>query len=181
LHGGGTIDGETPRHRLRRNPMHSWIVVAHVLGAFTFIAAHGASMFASFRLRSVSDRGRVLELLDLSAMSLGVMYVGLLVLLAAGIAAGFTGDFWGDAWIWASIATLVVILAVMYAVATPFYGRMRAAAGDPRYVEKAASFKPPATAADLAALATSPRPFWLAAVGGIGLAVIVWLMIAKPF
>ena len=161
--------------------MHTWIVFAHVLGAFTFIAAHGASMFASFRLRSVSDRGRVLELLDLSSMSLGIMYIGLAILLAAGIAAGFTGDFWGDAWIWASIAILVVILAVMYAVATPFYGRMRVAAGDPRYVEKAASFNPPATPADLGGLATSPRPYWLAAVGGIGLAVIIWLMIAKPF
>ena len=161
--------------------MHTWIVVAHVLGAFTFIAAHGASMFASFRLRRVTDRGRVLELLDVSSTSLGVMYIGLVVLLVAGIAAGFTGGFWGRAWIWASIGILIVILAVMYSVATPFYGRMRAAAGDPRYVEKAADFKPPATPADLDALATSPRPFWLAAVGGIGLAVIIWLMIAKPF
>ena len=160
--------------------MHTWIVVAHVLGAFTFIAAHGASMFASFRLRRVTDRERVLELLDVSSTSLGVMYIGLAILLGAGIAAGFTGDFWGDAWLWTSIAILVVILAMMYAVATPFYGRMRAAAGDPRYVEKAADFKPPATPTDLDALATSPRPFWLAAVGGIGLAVIVWLMISKP-
>ncbi len=160
--------------------MHTWIVVAHVLGAFAFIGAHGASMFASFRLRTVTERGRVLELLDVSSASLGVAYIGLVVLLAAGIAAGFTGDFWGSAWLWASIGILVAIIAVMYAVATPFYGRMRAAAGDPRYVEKAADFKPPATPADLDALATSPRPFWLAGVGGIGLAVIIWLMIAKP-
>jgi hypothetical protein len=161
--------------------MHTWIVVAHVLGAFIFIGAHGASMFASFRLRAVTDRGRVLELLDLSSMSIGVMYVGLLVLLVAGIAAGFTGEFWGRGWIWAAIGTLVVLMAVMYSVATPFYGRMRVAAGDPRYAEKAADFKPPATPDDLDALATSPRPYWLAGVGGIGLAVIIWLMIAKPF
>ncbi len=161
--------------------MHTWIVVAHVLGAFTFIAAHGASMFVSFRLRTATDRGRVLELLDVSSASLGVAYIGLGVLLAAGIAAGFTGGFWADAWLWTSIGILVVIIAVMYSVATPFYGRMRAAAGDPRYAAKAADFKPPATPSDLEALATSSRPFWLATVGGIGLAVIVWLMIAKPF
>ncbi len=161
--------------------MHTWIVVAHVLGAFIFIAAHGASMFASFRLRAVTDRGRVLELLDLSSMSLGIMYVGLAILLVAGIAAGFSGEFWDDGWIWAAIGILVVLIAVMYSVATPFYGRMRAAAGDPRYVEKAGDFKPPATPADLDALATSSRPYWLAGVGGIGIAVLVWLMIAKPF
>jgi cadmium resistance protein CadD (predicted permease) len=144
--------------------MHTWIVVAHVLGAFIFIAAHGASMFASFRLRAVTDRGRVLELLDLSSMSLGIMYVGLVILLVAGIAAGFSGEFWDDGWIWAAIGILVVLIAVMYSV-----------------VEKAGDFKPPATPADLDALATSSRPYWLAGVGGIGIAVLVWLMIAKPF
>lgn len=161
--------------------VHTWIVVAHVIGAFTFVAAHGASMAVSFRLRGAADRDRVRELLDVSAASLGVAYVGLGVLLVAGIAAGFTGGYWGRAWIWVALATLVVIMAVMYSVATPFYGRMRAASGDPRYVDKAADFKPPATPADLDALKTSTRPFWLAAVGGIGLVVIIYLMVAKPF
>lgn len=161
--------------------MHTWIVVAHVIGAFIFIAAHGASMLVSFRLRAVPDRDRIRELLDLSATSLYAAYIGLLVLLAAGIAAGFTGEYWDNAWIWVSIGLLVVITAVMYSVATPFYGRMRAAAGDPRYAEKAAEFKPPATPADLDALASSTRPVWLAMVGGIGLAAIIYLMIAKPF
>jgi hypothetical protein len=45
----------------------------------------------------------------------------------------------------------------------------------------AAGLKPPATSQDLGALATSTRPMWLAAVGSIGLAFIIWLMIAKPF
>lgn len=161
--------------------MHPWIVYAHVLGAFIFIAAHGTSMFISFRLRGTRDRQAVADLLALSASSLGGVYLGLLVLLAAGVTAGFTGDHWGRGWIWASIGILVVIVVVMYAVGTPFYGRMRAAAGIPGYAEKAADFKPPATAADLDALATSSRPFWLATVGGVGLAAILFLMIQKPF
>ena len=161
--------------------MHTWIVVAHVIGAFIFIAAHGVSMFVSFRLRRASGSDPIRELLDLSSTSIGVAYIGLGVLLLAGIAAGFTGGFWGRAWIWTSIGILVVILAVMYSVATPFYGRMRAATGDSRHAAKAADFKPPATPDDLAALATSARPMWLATVGGLGLAAIVYLMIAKPF
>lgn len=161
--------------------MHTWIVVAHVIGAFIFIAAHGASMVVSFRLRGVRERERIRELLDISQMSVGFAYVGLAILLLAGIAAGFTGGFWSRAWIWVSIGTLVVILAVMYTVASPFYGRMRAAAGDPRYAERAAQFNPPVTPADLGALQTTTRPYWLAVVGGIGLAWIIYLMIAKPF
>ncbi|HET6381296.1 MAG TPA: DUF2269 family protein [candidate division Zixibacteria bacterium] len=161
--------------------MHQWIVFAHVLGAFIFVGAHGVSMFASFRLRATRDPARIAELLELSGRSIAGLYIGLLILLAAGIAAGFTGGFWGRGWIWTALGLLVVILAVMYSVATPFYGRMRAAAGMAPYAAKAAELEPPATPADLDQLATSNRPVWLAVVGGIGLVVIVYLMIAKPF
>jgi hypothetical protein len=58
---------------------------------------------------------------------------------------------------------------------------MRAAAGVGGMGQSADRFKPPATEADLEALATSSRPWVLATVGGIGLVVIIWLMLAKPF
>ena len=161
--------------------MHTWLVLAHVLGAFFFVAAHGVSMIASFRMRSAPSRERQLELLQLSGTSVNVAYIGLLILLAAGIAAGFTGNWWGNGWIWTAIVLMVVILAVMYSVATPFYGRMRAAAGLPGYADRAASFKPPATPDDLDQLARSNRPMWLAVVGGVGLIAIIYLMIVKPF
>jgi hypothetical protein len=161
--------------------MYGFVVLLHVLGAFAFVAAHGVSMVAAFQLRGERDRSSQAALLEASGIGIGLMYIGLLVLLAAGILAGFMGGHWGRLWIWASLVTLVVVIAVMYVVATPFYGRMRAAAGLPGSAEKAASYKPPATEADLAALATSNRPFVLAAVGGIGLILIVWLMLAKPF
>ena len=161
--------------------MYQWIVFLHVLGAFIFVAAHGISMVVAFRLRAVRDRDRQIALLDASAWGVGAMYLGLLLLLIGGIWAGFAGDHWGSLWLWVAIATLVIVIVVMYAVATPFYGRMRAATGDGQWAEKAANYKPPATEADLAMLATSSRPFVLAAVGGIGLAIIVWLMILKPF
>jgi hypothetical protein len=161
--------------------MYPWIVFLHVLGAFAFVAAHGVSMVAAFQLRGERDRSRQAALLQLSGTGIGVMYVGLLLLLVAGIVAGFVGDHWGRGWIWASLGILVAVIAVMYAVATPFYGRMRAAAGVGGTGQSADKFKPPATEADLDALATSSRPWVLAIVGGIGLVVIVWLMLSKPF
>jgi len=48
-------------------------------------------------------------------------------------------------------------------------------------VARVHQFKPPATEADLEMLATSNRPLVLALVGGIGLLLIVWLMVIKPF
>jgi uncharacterized membrane protein len=161
--------------------MYPIVVFLHVLGAFAFVAFHGVSMVTAFRLRGERDRVRQAQLLELSGLSTGPMYIGLLLLLAAGILAGFMGGHWGRAWIWVSLGTLVVVIAVMYTVGTPFYGRMRAAAGLPGYADKAANFKPPATEADLDALATSNVPMVLAAVGGLGLVAIVWLMVVKPF
>ena len=161
--------------------MYEWIVLVHVIGAFIFVAAHGVSMVTSFRLRNERDRARQAALLETSAIGVYAMYVGLLVLLVGGIWAGFAGNHWGRLWIWAALATLVVVIAVMYALATPFYGRMRAATGLEPYVARANKFKPPATIADLEMLATSNRPIVLAVVGGIGLLLIVWLMVLKPF
>jgi hypothetical protein len=161
--------------------MYATVVFLHVLGAFAFVLAHGVSMHVSFRLRGERDRARQAQLLELSGQGVGLMYIGLGVLLVAGIAAGFLGDHWGRAWIWAALGTLVVVIAVMYAVATPFYGRMRAAAGVPGSEQMAARLKPPPTPADLDALATSNRPMLLAAIGGIGLVFMIWLMLAKPF
>jgi hypothetical protein len=161
--------------------MYEWIVLLHVLGAFIFVAAHGVSMVTAFRLRAERDHGRQAVLLETSAWGVGAMYIGLLLLLVGGIWAGFAGDHWGSLWIWASIAILVIVIAVMYVVATPFYGRMRAATGEGQWAERAAKYKPPATEADLDRLATSNVPMILAGVGGIGLLLIVWLMVVKPF
>lgn len=161
--------------------MYGLVVLLHILGAFAFVGAHGVSMFAAFRLRGERDRGRQATLLEQSQLGVGFSYVGLLLLLAAGILAGFMGDHWGRGWIWASLGTLLAVAILMYVVATPFYGRMRAAAGVGGMADARERFKPPATDGDLDALPASSRPFLLAAIGGVGLVVIVWLMVLKPF
>lgn len=163
--------------------LHPWIVLVHVLGAFGFVLAHGASVFAALRLRTERDPERVSALLQLSEMSLGLFYVGLLLLLVGGIAAGFTGGHWGRLWIWTALGLLVVIIAVMFTIATPYYGNLRRALGLRPTPEKetAAVSAAPVDTAELAAVLDSPRPYWLAAIGGIGLVVIIWLMLFKPF
>jgi hypothetical protein len=161
---------------------YPWIKLLHVVGAFGFVLAHGASALAAVRIRSEREPSRVAALLDLSSASLGLMYVSLLVLLAGGITAGFVGGFWGEAWIWAAIVVLVVVVVAMYPLGSQHYANVRRAVGlkaynDPKDAPPAA----PMTSDELAALLASPRPFVLAAFGGIGLIVILWLMVVKPF
>lgn len=161
---------------------YPWIKLLHVIGAFGFVLAHGASAFAAMRIRDEREPGRVAALLDLSGTSLGLMYISLMVLLAAGVAAGFVGAFWGRAWIWVAIAVLVIVVVAMYPLGSQHYAKVRRAVGQKAYSDPKDAPPPALLAPDeLAALLASPRPFILAGLGGIGLVVILWLMVVKPF
>ncbi len=162
--------------------LYPWIVFVHVAGAFTFAIAHGVSAFAAFKIRVERDVSRIRALLELSGMAIGTMYVGLLVVLIAGIAGGIMRGWFAMGWIWASLAVLVAVAVVMYALATRYYAQVRAAVGMRAY--NAAKDAPPPTplaADDLARLLDTRRPDVIAATGIAGLAVILWLMILKPF
>ena len=152
-----------------------WWKWLHIVGAFAFVAAHGVSMGVSFRLRKERDPGRVTMLLQLSGSANTFMYVGLLVLLVAGIVAGFQLNAWGRGWIWTALGVLAGTIAFMFAMAFPYYRRVRtiadALAGGSRAV----------TPEQFAELLASRRPYLLAAVGGAALLIILWLMVLKPF
>jgi hypothetical protein len=105
--------------------MYQWFVFVHLAGVFGLLASHGVSMGVMFRLRGERDPARVDSLLQISALSVGPFYISLLVLLVGGVVAGFLGDLWSYGWIWGSIAVLVLIMVVMYAMARPYYQRVR--------------------------------------------------------
>jgi hypothetical protein len=162
--------------------LYPWLVFLHIAGGFTFVLGHGASAVASMRLRAEREPERVRALLDLSSGSLTIAYVGLLLLLVAGIAAAFGGSWWGRLWIWSSLVLLVLIAVAMYPLGSQYYAKVRHAVGLRTYQDKKDDPDPvPASPAELDALLTSNRPGLLAGIGGVGLLVILWLMVFKPF
>ena len=86
--------------------LYPWIVLAHIVGAFLFVVAHGASVWAAAQIRRETDARRITALLDLSSMSLTTAYIGLLLLLVGGIWAGIVGGWFGRIWIWAALVLL---------------------------------------------------------------------------
>jgi hypothetical protein len=159
---------------------YPWVVFAHVLAAFLFILAHGASAFVSYRVRAERDPTRIAALIDLSASTLGLMYASLGVLLLAGIAAGIMGDWFKKGWIWAAIGVLLVVSVLMYVVATTYYVSVRRGLGQVRPGSREPAPEPLPTD-QLLALLDSRRPDAIAAIGVIGLVVLLWLMVVKPF
>lgn len=164
-------------------PVQPWLVLGHVVSAFAFVAAHGVAMAVFFRFRTERDRAALAALIGLSSYSMGALYTTFVLLLLFGIVAGIVGDWWtsGRLWLWASVAILVVIVGAMYGLMTTHYIAIRRAIG----------IRPPQDAPDrvldelddeaLARLLTARRPVVGAAIGIVGLVVIIWLMVMRPF
>jgi len=161
---------------------YPWVVFVHVAAAFLFVMGHGASMWTSDQIRRERDAVRITTLLELSGRSLGLVYGSLLTLLIAGIAAGIMGGHFARGWIWASVAVLVAIMVLMYVLASRYYGRVREAVGIRSYqTPKDAPDPTPVSAEELAALVDSRRADYIGLVGVIGLLILLWLMLFKPF
>ncbi len=157
-------------------PILFWL---HIGFAFAFVLAHGGSVFVSLRLRRERDPARLGALLDLSLSSVKVASLMLLLTILTGVIATFVGEAWGRGWVWAAIGILVFLWVWMSLRGVRWFDAVRHALGKEGFHEKAA--KEGAPGADLEALLGSSRPMELTAVGIIGLALIIWLMFAKPF
>jgi plastocyanin len=150
-----------------------WLFV-HLAGVFGFLAAHGVSMAVTFRLRKERDPERVNGLLALSAASSRAMYPSLLVLLVGGVVGGFQGHWWSQGWIWAAIGVLVLALGGMYAVATPYYRRVRFIAQAMAGGSQAVSDE------QWDGVLRSANSGAVMAIGFVALAAILYLMVFKP-
>jgi hypothetical protein len=155
--------------------LYPWFVVAHLAGLVLFAICHGASVFMALRLRGERDPVVVDALLQTGQLSVGPMYIGLLLLIVGGLGAAAGGNLWGQPWIPGSIAVFVVVLVVMWSVGSPYYGELRKAL-EPRGPDGRPAIEPAA----LATMLDTRRPDVLTAVGTIGLVLLVWLMVVKP-
>ena len=161
---------------------HGWIVFLHVFGVLLFVLAHGVSVAVLLKMRSERNPVALRALLDLSRTSLGAAGIGFLLWFVAGIAAGFTGNWWtsGKWWIWVSLVIAILITGVMTPFGRIYFNRVRSSLGiDPKTNKVDSTVQIDGSAVE-AAIA-SGQPTLLAATGIIGLVVLLWLMMAKPF
>jgi hypothetical protein len=162
--------------------MYQWIVLLHIIGAFLFAMSHGVGIWAIVQIQRDRDPAQIRHLLGLASESLIGVYVGLLVLLVGGIWAGIAGDWFKYLWIWAALVILVGIIVGMYAIATPYFKRLRIAVGiRPQGWPKGDPDPVPQSDSDVAALAARAPLTSLTIIGFGGLLLILWLMVLKPF
>jgi MFS family permease len=162
--------------------MYTFIVFLHVISILAFMLAHGASVAAAFVLRRETNPQRIRALIGLSGATYGVTYASLLGLLLFGVIAGFMGNWWGSGWIWVSLVLLVVIYLAMGGLGSRYYGMARLKAGLPaRGLATNVPEIDDAAEAEMTELVRRVNPITLTVIGYGGVAIITYLMIAKPF
>ena len=162
--------------------MYQWLVFLHILSAFAFFMAHGVSALMAFRLKRETNPERMKAILDLSEFALPVMYWSLMLLVLAGIGAGIMGHWFSMGWIWAAIVLLVIVWIGMVAYAMRFYAPVRKALGMPYRTRKGDQTPgSPASDTEIASAVAATNPALLAGVSFALIAVILWLMMFKPF
>jgi hypothetical protein len=168
----------------------SWLATwrtVHVIAVVVFLIGHVVSMYAAFRFKSVGTADQAVRVLNLSRNGLLIAYLGLLVTIIAGILAGIAGQWFtsGRWWIWAAILVLVVVTVLMTNLAAvPLAGiRWQLGAKNTRNEKQLeAKFGPAGQGtARLAELQAGWNPVPIAIIGAVGLAILLWLMYAKPF
>jgi uncharacterized membrane protein len=155
--------------------VYDWWVFIHIVGVLGFVLSHGTSAAMGLRLRHERNPERIRVLLQISSSSLSIFYISTVVLLVGGIAAGIQGHWFDFGWIWTALATFVVTMVLMYAIATPYYRRIRKV----MTIEESGSSA--VGAAEVDAIMASQRPILLTLIGSASLLFIVYLMVLKPF
>lgn len=140
----------------------------HFAGIVVFIAGHGVSVAVTLRLRKERDSERLEVLLGLSRSTIVWSNLGLLVLVVGGAANWIRVGYSPTGWLWAAAGILLLLAVVGFAIAAPAFRRVRSAlatGGDAAIARAVASLHPWVI-------------FWLET---IGIVVILWLMVYKPF
>lgn len=164
--------------------MYDWVVFLHILGGMTFMLAHGASAAVGFRISKETDPDRIRALLELSGTTAPILYIALLVLLAAGIVSGFMGKWWGHAWIWVALGVLIALFVWMGLYSQRNYSPLRKAAGLEYFEGMRDNPKPPQEPLsddEIRAIAANLSPVTVTVVGYGAIIVILIMMVVKPF
>lgn len=153
---------------------YSWLKFLHVASVLAFLGLHGASMTVLYAIRRERDRAKILTMIQVSGQTTIPMYISFGAIVVFGVLLAFKVHYWGQTWLWVSIVLLVATAGLMTATAKPYFAKVKEAcqlrpSGVPRVSDE-----------ELGEVLKSSRAHLITAIGVIGLAAILYLMIFKP-
>ncbi len=159
-----------------------WLIFLHILAAITFFLAHGTSATMAFKIRTETDFTRIRAMLDLSWSTMVLMGVSFLLLALTGLVMPFLLHIWNKGWIWTSIVLMLIVSVYMSVYNQTHFRELRRLVGMP-YMKgsKLMPAETPASPQAVAALLGKTDVIPLAIVGYLLPAIVLWLMVFKPF
>jgi len=159
-----------------------WLIFLHVLSALTFYMAHGTSVAMAFKIRKETDFARIRAMLDLSWSTMILMGVSFLIMGLTGIIMPFMIHIWNKVWVWASIVLMLFVFIYMAMFNDTSYKQLRRLVGLP-YMKgnKQLPAEPPSSLEEVAALIKKTSVTGLVVSGYVIPAIVLWLMVFKPF
>ncbi|MDQ6709241.1 MAG: hypothetical protein M3Z11_01650 [Candidatus Dormibacteraeota bacterium] len=157
---------------------YRWLVYIHVAAVVVFLLAHGPSVGMALRLRREPTADGIRALVALSTLATQATYPSLILVIATGLIVGFAGHWWGRGWVWAAIGIVLVTSFVMAALASRYHRLrpVRDGGGKPP-----GGIVPSSSPEEVRRIAASIGAAPITLVGAVALALILWLMLLKPF
>ena len=164
------------------NILIRWLVFLHILSAITFFLAHGTSAAMAFRVRKETDFARIRALLDLSWSTMILMGVSFLIMGLTGLILPFMIHIWNRIYIWLSIILMLFVFIYMAMFNESHYKQLRRMVGLP-YMKgnKELPAESPSSPEEVTALLKKTSTSALVIVGYVIPAIVLWLMVFKPF
>ena len=159
-----------------------WLIFLHVLSALTLYMAHGASVAMAFKVRKETDFARIRAMLNLSNSTMITMGIAFLVMALTGLILPFMIHIWNRGYIWVSIVLMLFVAIYMAVFIVTHYMELRRLVGLPyRKGSKELPAEPPSSPEEVAALLKKTSVTGLVVIGYIIPAIVLWLMVFKPF
>ena len=161
--------------------MYNWLLFGHIASVAGFLLAHGTSAAMAFRLRSEKTTDGLRSLTELSKQTTNVMYSFILLILITGLLLGVQGGWFGRGWIWTALVVLIVTIGMM-SVLGRRYSAVRGAVGLPvRAGRRPMTTSTPGSPEEIRRAVDATPAGVITAIGVVALALLLWLMIIKPF
>ena len=159
-----------------------WLIFIHVLASITFFLAHGTSAAMAFQLRKETNIERIRAMLDLSGTTIMLLFGSFLLMGVTGLIMPFLIKIWNKGWVWLSIVLMVYVVLHMGLQNDRTYKTLRKLVGLP-YMQgsKELPAEPPASDEEILAHIRKISVHQLVMVGYVVPAIVLWLMVFKPF
>jgi len=158
--------------------MYNWVVYLHVTVIFIFLIQHAAEIIVTFKLREQKEPEGVFATYSFmpnnNSRNLRITYS---LIIVTGAVAGFMSVWWRMGWMWTALGVMILIWIVMRRIGSQYLYAVDA------ITEQALKNKADQSVIEKFRrdLKSRREPEIMTITSVIGMLIILWLMMFKPF